>query len=53
MLMYNQQPKSLTFKQFWILLIKTTKKSKKKKVKTCQIKSEKYKNTTKKILKIK
>ena len=29
--MYNQQSESLQFKQFWILLLKTTKKQSKKK----------------------
>jgi len=41
MLMYNQQSESLTFQQFWILLLKTTKN----KVKTA-------KNLSNKIIKI-
>jgi len=39
MFIYNQQSKSLSFQQFRILLLKTTKKTKQKLTKTSQIKS--------------
>lgn len=46
MLIYKQRSEFLTFKYFWTLLLKTTKKEEDK---TCQIKSGKILNTTNKL----